>query len=419
MSILILWLLLLPSGIGEASGEVVEKVTVTISADQKPPARIIKRMVASVGTVGEQMLVGREHSEIVKNKASYEKLIQEIFDRVLVGYSVQTVKLVPGVNTMIQVELTPWGGVVQEAAVEIDFGNMSPEIKALVKKDIGNIEEQVNEILVGLPVDAVDWAGGVAKIAIREAMTNQLPEFQVNFDIVSGTRTVVKLSFSPMGATVQDVRVSLRSRTIPNLLLMTVRPTVEQTGKNLVGLPIRFIERHQGYFTNKLGLDAGQHPMAKGYGLTFTPIIHAGTDTEIDLDVETDQYKVAVEGYLEMGRRQDDTSFRLHAGKFIGKKDEVFTEVNFIPSSVTWNVTAGWGHSVLHGTTLGIKYNISDQQEVLWLNQTLNRSLNLRLERAPAKGENEFAIRYKMHDFLSVEYIMTQDDRWLRLISNL
>ena len=113
MSILILWLFLLPSGIGEASGEVVEKVTVTISADQKPPARIIKRMVASVGTVGEQMLVGREHSEIVKNKGSYEKLIQEIFDRVLVGYSVQTVKLVPGVNTMIQVELTPWGGVVQ------------------------------------------------------------------------------------------------------------------------------------------------------------------------------------------------------------------------------------------------------------------------------------------------------------------
>jgi len=419
MSILILWLLLLPSSIGEASAEMVEKVTVTISADQKPPARIIKRMIASVGTVGEQMLVGREHSEIVKNKASYEKLIQEIFDRVLVGYSVQAVKLVPGVNTMIQVELTPWGGVVQEAAVEIDFGNMSPEIKELVKKDIGNIEEQVNEILVGLPVDAVDWAGGVAKIAIREVLTAQLPEFQVNFDIVSGARTVVKLSFSPLGATVQEVRVSLRSHTIPNLLLMTVRPAVEQTGKNLVGLPIRFVERHQGYFTEKLGMVAGQHPMAKGYGLTFTPIIHAGTDTEIDLDVETDQYKVAVEGYLEMGRRQDNTSFQLHAGKFISKKDEIFTEVNFIPNSVTWKFMAGWGHSVLQGTTLGVKYDISNQQEVLWMNQTLNRSLSLRLERAPASGENEFAIRYKMHDFLSMEYIMTQDDRWLRLISNL
>ena len=80
---------------------------------------------------------------------------------------------------------------------------------------------------------------------------------------------------------------------------------------------------------------------------------------------------------------------------------------------------AGWGHSVLQGTTLGVKYDISNQQEVLWMNQTLNRSLSLRLERVPASGENEFAIRYKMHDFLSMEYIMTQDDRWLRLISNL
>jgi len=405
--------------VAEASSEVVEKVAVTISADQKPPARIVKRMVASVGTVGEQMLVGRENSEIAMNKASYEKLIQEIFDRVLVGYSVQAVDLVPGVNTMIQVQLIPWGEVVQETALEMDFGTMSPEVRELIKKDLGNIEEEVNGILVGLPIDAVDWAGGVAKIAIREILTAQLPEFRGNFDIISGPRTVVKLSFSPFGATVQDVRVSLRSSNIPNLLLMNVRPVVEQTGKNLVGLPVRFIERHQDYFTDQLGLKASQEPMAKDYGLTFKPVIHPKRDTEIELDVETDKYKVSLEGYLEMGRSKDDTSFRLHAGKFIDKKDEIFTEVNFIPSSVTWNFMAGWGHSILKGTTLGVKYNMSHHQELLWLNQTVNRNISLRLERIPANGENEFAIRYKMHDFLSAEYIMTKEDRWLRLISNL
>ena len=410
--------MLLPS-MAKASDDVVEKVTVSITASQTPTMRIAKRMSASVRTVGEQMLVGRTISDVANGQASYENLIKEVFDRVLVGYSVQSVHVVPDSTTVIQVAVAPWGDIVREVALEVDFGNISPEVTDLVKKDLGNMEEKANDVLVGLPIDALDWAGGVSKLVIREVLASQLPEFRANFDIIPGPRTVVKLSLAPLGATVQDVRVSLRSHTIPNVLLVAARPTVDQAGKNLVGLPVAFIERHRDYFTTKLAATAANHSIAKRYGLTLTPVINAGVDTEIAIDAETDQYQVSLEGYMDMGRSTDNTSFRLHAGKFMGKRDEAFMEVDFVPSTVAWSFVPGWGHSIGPKTTAGIKYNISDKQERFWLRQDVSRNVSLRLERTPATGKSEFGVRYKMHDFISAEYIVTQDTKWLRLIGNL
>ena len=406
-------------GIAIASNELVEKVTVSIAASQTPPSRIGKRMSASVGTVGEQMLVGRTVSDVAKGQADYERLIQEIFNRVLVGYSVQSVHLTAGSTAVIQVELAPWGDVVREVALEVDVANLSPEITDLIKKDIGNMEDQINEILVGLPIDAVDWAGGVSKIVIREALAAKLPEFSANFDIVPGPRTLVKLSLMPLGTTVQDVHVSLRSQTIPNVLLVAIRPKIDQSGVSLVGLPVAFIERHRDYFTAKVTAAAGQHSITQKYGLTLTPVIHPGVDTEIALNAEANHYKVSLEGNMDIGRSQDSTSFELHAGKLISKQDEIFMEVRFIPSTVSWDFVPGFGHTFKKGLTAGMKYNISEKNNILWLQQDLNRNLGLRFERTPARDMNELSIRYKVHDFLSAEYIMTNKDKWFRLVSNL
>lgn len=411
--------MILVPGIAKASDEVIDKVSVTIVASQTPPSRIAKRMSASVGTVGEQMLVGRSSSEVDRNKAVYEKLIQEIFDRVVVGYSVQSVTLVPGASTMITVTVVPWGEVVQDVALEVDYGTIAPDLIGLVKKDMGEIQEQVNEVLVGLPIDAVDWAGGISKIVIRELLAAQLPEFYTNFEIVPGTRTTVKLSLSPKGTTVQEVHVSLRSHTIPNLLLIAVRPTVDDASKSLVGLPVAFIERHHDYFTTRLANTAAQHPITKDYGLQLTPHLNVGSDTEIILDAETDKYKVSIEGYMDMGRKEENTSFRLHAGKLMGKKDELFMQVDFIPSTVKWDFIPGWGHNFGAGVTAGIKYDLSKKRDILWLSHDVNRNISLRLERVPTTGQNEFGIRYKMHDFLSAEYIFTKENKWLRLVSSL
>jgi hypothetical protein len=414
--------LILPGGVVQASGGTVEKIQVNISAangTMPPPSRIAKRMADSVTIVGEHVILGRRVGEVADAKASYERIIKEVFDRILVGYYVDQVSIAPGPETAITVEVSPWGDVVREVALEVDYGGMSPEIAALVRKDMGNLSDKVDDALIGLPVDAVDWAGAVSKSLIQELLAAQLPDFRANIDITGGTKTVIRLSLLPAGATIQDVRISLQSHTIPNILLGGVRPAMEEAAQGLVGLPVAFVDRHKDYFTAQVASAAAGHRIVRTYGLTVTPSLSPGTTTEISVNADTGRYNIWLEGYLDMGRNDQDSSARLHAGQFFGSRDEGFVEVDFIPGSVTWKFAPGWSHRIGYNTQAGVKYDLSDKEAVLQLYQPLGHDWSLRVERTPAAGYDEIGLRYKIHDYISVEYIFTDDSQWLRLVGNL
>ncbi|MBP2639141.1 MAG: hypothetical protein H6Q66_92 [Firmicutes bacterium] len=402
-----------------AAADTVDSIVVNVTSDVPPPARIVKRMTGSVTTVGEQILLGKTVGDVLDRQAAYEKIIQEVFDRVLVGYTVQAVSIDPGIRTTILITLTPWGDVVRDVSVEMDYGSLSPASAELVRQDVGDITEKVRNLLVGLPIDAVDWAGSLSKTLLREYLEGQLPEFRAGIDIVPGSVTTVRVSLLPQGPVVQDVQLSLRSKTIPNVLLLTARPDVEATAGELRGLPVAFVERHHAYFANRIGNQAAQLPAARRYELKLTPMLEPGRETRVTLNAETDRYKVTLEGHLDMGREQDNTAVQLHAGKYISNRDEAFMEVVLFPNQVSWQFLPGWGHRVGTNTTLGIKYNIGDKQAVLWLQQPLARNWSFRLERTPAISYTEVGIRYKFHDFISAEYVFTNHDNWLRLVGDL
>lgn len=418
---LVLTVLLVFPGIA-AAGHTVDSITVQITPSDAaliPPARIAKRMSASVSTIGENVLLGHQLTEVEEKKNSYEKLVREVFDRILVGYSVKEVAITPGTVTHIRVEVIPWGEVVNDVLLEVDYGTMSPELIKLIKRDMGNVEEQINGVLVGLPIDAVEWAGAVSKSVVRELLASQLPEFRSNLEVIPGAQTVVKLSLLPQGATIQDVKVSLRSHTIPNVLLLNARPKVAAVANSLTGLPVAFVDRHRDYFSSQLKATIAEQSIAKRYGLSVIPTIHAGTNSEVTMDVETSKYNISLEGYLDFGREHDSTSAKLHMGRYTSPKDEAFLEVEFVPSSVTWRFMPGLGHQVSQSTSVGFKYEISDKQETLWVKQTLGTNWQLRLERTPDENLNELGVRYKIHEFLSAEYVFADNEKWLRLVGNL
>ncbi|SDD81940.1 hypothetical protein [Sporomusa acidovorans] len=406
-------------GTGLAAADTVDSIEVTVSAVEPPPARIARRMNTSIMTVGEQMLVGRTISDVETNQAKYENLIGDIFNRVLVGYTVEQVHLTPGASTGILVVVKPWGDVVRDVSLEVDCGSLSPEVLKLIKNDMGKLEDQVANVLIGLPVDSVEWAGGISKNVIRELLAAELPEFRSNLEITAGQQTIVKLSLSPAGPIINNVQLSLRSRTIPNILLADARPAIAEAANMLRGLPVAFVERHKDYFMDKLQTTAAKHPLVKRYGITLTPVINPGTDTDITLNAETTKYRLMLEGNLDMGRQEDNTSAKLHVGKFTGKQDEAFLEIKFIPNNLDWEFEPGWGHKFNNNTTGGLRYNISERESILWVNHYFGTNWMLRLEDTPKNDYYEFGLRYKMHDFLSAEYIVTEKENWLRLVANL
>ncbi|MBP1764349.1 MAG: hypothetical protein H6Q65_1407 [Firmicutes bacterium] len=376
-------------------------------------------MTNSVIAVGEHVLLGKTVNDITEKQAAYEKVVQEVFDRVLVGYMVQEVSIRPGSQTEIAITLVPWGDTVRDISVEMDYGTISAASADLVRQDLGDVNEKVRNLLFGLPIDAVDWAGSMSKTLLREYLEAQLPDFRAGIEIVPGPLTVVKISLLPQGPVVQDVQVSLRSKTIPNVLLLTARSDVEATAGELRGLPVAFVERHLSYFTSRMQQKASQLPAVRKYELTLTPVLEPGREARVLLDAETDRYRVTLEGHLDMGRQKDNTAVQLHAGKYIGKRDEAYMEVVFFPSQIAWQFMPGVFHRFGANTHVGVKYNITDDQAVLCLNQPLSHDWSLRLERTPAAEQNEIGFRYRLHDFISLEYIITNHDNWLRLVGDL
>lgn len=420
VSLLLLLSFFAPFHVAWAFGDTVETITVhVVSSDAQPPDRVAKRMATSIKTVGEHLVTGHKVEEVIAGRTSYEKLVKEVFDRVLVGYFVSDVAIEPGIVTNITVDVEPWGDVVKSVKLQVDFQNLSPEAVSLIRQDMGNIEDNISNVLVGLPVDAVEWAGGVSKNMIRDMLSAQLPEFYANLEIVPGTDTLVKLSLSPTGPVIRDTHVAIRSGTIPNLLLLEARPALEGCVQGLNGLPVAFVERHRDFFLNKIKSTAAAQPVTARYGLVLTPDIYAGSDTEVVLKAETTKYKVWIESYMDMGRKEDNTSLKFHAGKLVSSRDELFTEVTFVPGRVSWNFNAGWGYRFGKDNVSGVKYDFSEKEAILWANHDLGNKWTLRMERTPKSGHNEIGVRYKLHDFLSLEYVFDNDDSWLRVVGNL
>ena len=397
----------------------VESVQVEMTADAVPSPRVLRRMSESVKTIGEHLLLGRTTIEVSRQREHYEKLVRDVFDRVLVGYTVESVEIDPASSAKIRIQLVPWGDTVRDVGIQVDYSGIAVEAVPLIKADIGKMEDEIRAALIGLPVDAVDWASGVARELIREILRRRLPEFHFSLDVEAGRQTKVRVSLFPTGQLVKDAHVTMRSNSIPNLLLVHARPAVDLQARSLRGLPVEYVERHINYFTEKVRQAAMTDPVIRQFDLKVIPVVRPGVDAEVAVSVEAETYRITAEVMLDIGRDKDNISGKAHVGRLIGPHDELFVELKVLPGTMTWHVMPGWGHQFGSDTWAGARYRTNDQEFVLWLDQGLGGRWSVRAERWPGIDRNEVGLRYKLHDFLSAEFVLTNDSSWLRLVGHL
>jgi hypothetical protein len=139
----------------------------------------------------------------------------------------------------------------------------------------------------------------------------------------------------------------------------------------------------------------------------------------VAVSVEAETYRITAEVMLDIGRDRDNISGKAHVGRLIGPYDELFVELKVLPGTMTWQIMPGWGHQFGSDTWAGARYRTSDREFVLWLDQGLGGRWSLRAERWPGIDRNEVGLRYKLHDFLSAEFVLTNDSNWLRLVGHL
>ena len=269
-----------------------------------------------------------------------------------------------------------------------------------------------------MPVDSADWGTGLARTVVREWFVDQLPEFRPEVEVSVGKKTQIKLTMTPQAPLVQALKVTLRSRSLPNVLLYNVQKDLEQEGQGWLQLPVSFVARYEKTLADQLLAKAATHSWVKQMGLQMRLVeVRAGPVTEVVLDAESRYYRMFAEGYLDMGKKNEATRVRLHAGWKAMPQSELFVEGDFFPNDVKNRWYSGLGWQVSSQTEAGVKYQFRDGEKIIWMRQQLGGPWSLRLERYEDKHASELGVRYRLHEFLSAEYVLTNEERWLRLIA--
>lgn len=400
----------------------IEKVDVSLSAvgGDLPPA-VEKRVISSISSIGNRVLVGKEESLFSLNSSAYNKVLADIINRVVIGYVVLDLTVSYGRDTALHVTLQPVGQIIRHVDTEIDYGGLTPEAARYVAADTADVPALMDNLLIGLPVDSVGWAESVSQSAGRDLLSQILPEFQANFEVESGENTKVKIYLIPQGKIVRSSRLTFEKTTIPRLLMLRAAEETETALSALRGLPVDFVTRHSEKISSDMNDILKKDSFIQKYGIATDTTLVSGETAELRVNALTDHWVIRTEVWLDAGRDGDkNTAVEGMLGHYIGRHSTVFGEARFYPGPMDWNVYGGFSHQFGSFMDLGYKYDFADNANHIFGNVPIGNKFSLCYDRDFKKRENEFGFSYKIHNYITLEYVYNDEDgKWLRLIANL
>ena len=410
-------LLLMPQTGSAATIENV-KVSVVDSTGRTGKA-LTERMTSSMQVVAEQLFLEKDTAQIEPVKSDYARLLGEVGERALTGYKVEETVITLGSSSEVVLKLSPWLDVVNDVEVDLKFSGVDQAMSEVVLSKMPELKARIVKTVSGASVDAVDWAGGVLRQKVRQDMESMLPEFRASVDLSqTGKKVVVQVIVYPIGQTVHDVKFELLSETVPNILFMKTKERLHEEADELRGLPVDFVKKHRPELEKRLLTSVNEEKVVSLYSLKPIVTITPGTDTVVEIRMEADKYKIWIEGYGDSGRDENNLSGRAHLGKYISDNDELFAEFSVELENMEWEFAPGLAHR--HGkTTIAYARRITEHENNYRLEYDVSPKWRLRAEHFSGANINEFGARFRIHEFLSVEYVYSNDKPYLRLIGNL
>ena len=380
---------------------------------------LLEKMSSSMQVVANQLFIDKDDVAVAAAAADYKRLLAEIGDRVFTGYELVDVRLEAAPQTRITLFARPWSATISQPVIDLQFSGVEPETAALLAQRIPALREQLETAISGASVDAGDWAGGVLRRMVRREVEQALPEFRAAVDVLQeGKRTLVQVVIYPVGQLVTNIKYELRSEAIPNILLMELKYKYANECDKLRGLPVEYVKHRQKEIEQMLTAKLLAEQAVREFDLQPVVKLEPATNMAVSIMINSDKYKLWFEGYGDIGRDKDNLSGKAHVGKFVSPKDEIFGEAEVILDNVDWKFGAGysryWGKSVWSYTR---RMPMGDNDYRFEYN--LSPKWRLRAEHFSGENRNEFGVRYRIHEFLSAEYVYGGKEFYMRIIGNL
>ena len=412
-------LLMATLGIPSVYGTPVQTVHVDLhSTTGTIPTALKARMVASIQGAATYMFQGKEDYHIKESLDAYTIATTDVVDRILYGYTVKTISMDVGESMSIHLALEPYGKVVQSLETKINYGNISPYGQSLMKTDLGSIQPRLEQMLLGASLDSLDWITPLAQKAVRTELEGALPEFTPQIDVVGGDTAKATVYLVPNGNSVSRTAVTIQSNTLPSVFFYTMHQYYEKKLRQLEGLPVSFVRRHQMMIEKEIQGELNKSRGVTQFGVTMIPTLEVGSETTLQIHVDSSKYILRGEGYLDMGRGVDSVGLRLYTGVHDGPHDW-YVETEFLPNRLEWSFKPSYGYQFTKETKIGYQYGVPNHHQYGIVQQNIGKRWNARYERDMTAKANEFALSYDVHEYLRLEYVWGDHDRWLRLIGRI
>jgi len=424
LSVLVPLAILLMTAPPAAAQVAVQRVTAQVTIDGPAPhAAVQERLVATVHSVVERLLVGRAVDQLMPLTSQLGETITGVVDRVATGYAVAAVSIRLAAEAEVAVRLRPVGAVVRDVAVATDLRAVHARLQPLVG---GLLQERaaptLRSLYLGLPEAARPWAEAVleghAQRAVEEALAGYSGAFQLR--ILEESALVTAVVVPRDTRVIRNIGVRFRSSSIPTMLLDQHGPAVVSMAEFLRGVPVTFAQAHAPALADLIRPELGAYPPVRQYRILAAPSLDVGETTYVNVVAESQLYRLRAEAHLNVGLRAPAPSLVGHLGFLLRPQTEGFAEIRLVPQTLSMEWSLGAEHAVAPSVRLGAAYDLVAQEVRAWTEVQVGFDTAIRGTWNTSTQAFEGAFIYRINEFLSGALVATsQGEWWLRLISNL
>lgn len=397
----------------------IETISINVSFAGKAPKQVVtKRVHESLLLITQQLLLGRPLAKINADKNVYQNIILDIADRVFTGYQVNQVNLNLNAHTEISFCLSPWGGLLAAPAVNYEYTDIQGLFQPLLAQRLQPLSFDLSSLFTDMPQESIYWLNSLAKDCTKEFAQANLRDFRLLTQGYSQKDKQVEIVVIPVGKKIKSVDVKLVSKNIPQTLLLWTKDYITEIAGSLSGLPVAFVLDNQAQIKELLLSEINEYQAINKYKLITDLRLDIDEASQLIVSVDLANYNFWLKANLDLGKRENNFSGVAHIGYDITKNVELFTEATLYTDTMNWDVDLGISKRIIK-TTFSYARRFGDTDNLFRVEHIFNPKWEARVEHRSKMNYNEFGVRYRFHEFVSAEYIISSKRSWLRIITNL
>ncbi len=400
----------------------VQRIEVRLTIeDGEPHPLVVRRIIESVGSAAERLLVGRDSEAVARQEAQLVAVLRDVVDRVVRGYRVVAMSFEAGASTVVSARLAPRAPMfTRDVRIDVVAPTVHADAQPLVRAALDPALPRIRDGLNRLPLEALEWARPILEQEAAGAIEAAVQGFTGAASLEGTPIPRVVLSLSPRDTRViRDIGVRFRSSSIPYTLLSQHSPQVVSMAEPLRGLPVVFAAAHRARFEELIARRLDGYPPVREYAIVARPALQVAEVTYVTVVADSTLYRGRLEARLNFGTQAPPPDVRAQLGRAYGSF-EPYAQLTLTPSTLGVRLAVGVRFEIGPLLTIGAETSAAAGGVDPFATLRLSPELLLRGSYAPRDAVLETTITYRLNEFISLEGVGTSRGiYWVRIVSNL